>query len=92
MSTTSEQQPSSPSSGKPRTPNTPKQRESADEKIMKALLHRAMKDVLSKKDDTLLTVAQSMVDSGQVREKVPQRNLSDDEILSMLDKPTSDRE
>ena len=52
--------------------------------MMKALLNRAMKDVLAKQDKTLLSVAQTMVNTGQMKEKVPQRNLSDDELRSML--------
>lgn len=74
---------STPSKDTP--PQRPSARETADEKMMKALMSRAMKDVLTKRDETLLTVAQSMVHKGQIREKVPQRNLSDDELLSMLD-------
>lgn len=48
-------------------------RESADEKMMKALVHQAMKNVLGKRDATLLAVAQQMIEDGEVKEKLPEK-------------------
>ena len=64
-------------------------RESADEKMMKALVHQAMRNVLGKRDATLLAVAQQMIEDGEVKEKLPEklseRHRSDDEPLTMTD-------
>jgi|LakMenEpi03Aug12_release.lakeMendotaPanAssembly.Ray.scaffolds.fasta_scaffold459489_2 hypothetical protein len=73
-------------------------RESADEKMVKALLHQAMKKVLEKRDTTLLAVAQQMIDSGDVREQqsmpnvfpTPEKHLSDEELLTILDRNIGD--
>jgi hypothetical protein len=72
--------------------NTPEQpanassRESADEKMVKALVHQAMRSALGKRDSTLLAVAQQMIDTGEVKEKSPPpQQLSDEELQRMLD-------
>lgn len=83
--------PQRPTDSRPSSAESLRQRESADDKMIKALLNRAMKDVLAKQDETLLKVARTMVDTGQVKEKVSQKNLSDDELRSMLDqRPATD--
>ena len=85
------------SQNSPQKPTNTPPRESADEKMVKALLHQAMKKVLKKRDITLLAVAQQMVETGDVQEKqpktstptVPEKNLSDDDLLTILDRKIS---
>jgi hypothetical protein len=57
----------------PEKPTNATVRESADEKMMKALVHQAMKNVLGKRDVALLAVAQQMIEDGEVKEKLPEK-------------------
>jgi hypothetical protein len=89
-----------PSPQLPQKPANTTVRESADEKMMKALVHQAMIKVLEKRDTALLAVAQQMIDTGEVKEKAsnaitvrpsPEKHLSDDDLLTILDRNLLDR-